>query len=148
MRPAAAGATDVKLEPKHYPVAREPASRLLIAVRQCGQDPRGHHALGLLHAILQAVWVQDRNIADVDTLVALCEETGLPGAGLEPARLMAAAQGDAVGEQFARDTRAAVQHDVFGVPMWVLDGERFWGQDRLDFLAERLAGLPAPADRG
>ncbi len=29
---------------------------------------------------------------------------------------------------------------VFDGPTWVVDGERFWGQDRLDFLEERLQG--------
>jgi 2-hydroxychromene-2-carboxylate isomerase len=27
---------------------------------------------------------------------------------------------------------------VFGSPTWVVAGERFWGQDRLDLLAERI----------
>jgi 2-hydroxychromene-2-carboxylate isomerase len=31
---------------------------------------------------------------------------------------------------------------VFGSPTYVADGERFWGQDRLDFLEERLGGGP------
>lgn len=38
-------------------------------------------------------------------------------------------------------TQEAVAKDVFGSPSYMLDGEVFWGQDRLSFLAERL-GLP------
>ncbi len=38
---------------------------------------------------------------------------------------------------------------VFGAPTYVLDGERFWGQDRLDFLDRALALRAAvPGARG
>jgi 2-hydroxychromene-2-carboxylate isomerase len=37
---------------------------------------------------------------------------------------------------------------VFGVPMFVLDGELFWGADSLPLLRERLHATAQPADRG
>ena len=43
---------------------------------------------------------------------------------------------DALLEQY---TQEAVQAGVFGAPSYVIDGEIFWGQDRLDFLQRRLA---------
>jgi len=36
-------------------------------------------------------------------------------------------------------TDEAIGRGVFGAPTYVLDGELFWGQDRLDFLARKLA---------
>lgn len=42
---------------------------------------------------------------------------------------------DAAYEQIRRDAIAA---DVFGSPAYVLDGEIFWGQDRLELLADAL----------
>lgn len=118
------------LEPAFYPVDRTLASHLLIAVRALGQDA----ALRLSHGILKAIWQQDRNIADAATLRAIADATGLDGAGL-----LAAAQAPPVAVAFQHDTDAAIAAGVFGAPTWVIDGERFWGQDRLAFVEERLA---------
>lgn len=118
------------LEPRFYPVDREPASRLLIAARMAGCD-----ALGLSHGILRAIWSEDRDIADWTTLRAIADGCGLDGGALADA-----ARDPGVLERFREDTRRAIETQVFGAPTWVVDGERFWGQDRLDFLAERLGG--------
>ncbi len=117
------------LEPRFYPVDREPASCMVIAARETGQD-----ALALSHAILRAIWSEDRDIADWTTLRTIAGDAGLDGDALveaarEPARL----------ERLRTDTRRAIEAQVFGAPTWIVDGERFWGQDRLAFLAERLA---------
>jgi 2-hydroxychromene-2-carboxylate isomerase len=37
---------------------------------------------------------------------------------------------------------AGLEDGVFGVPLFVVDGERFWGNDRLDFLLETLKRGP------
>jgi 2-hydroxychromene-2-carboxylate isomerase len=44
-----------------------------------------------------------------------------------------------VQERYEADTQRAIEAGVFGAPSWVVDGELFWGQDRLDFLQRRLA---------
>lgn len=119
------------LEPKFYPVDREPASRMVIAARELGQHP----ALELSHAILRAIWQEDRDIADWPTLAAVAREVGFDGSALAQA-----AREPAVGHAFRQDTERALQAQVFGAPTWVVGGERFWGQDRLDFLEERLLG--------
>ena len=118
----------IKLEPRFYPVDRLPASCLLIAARIAGID-----ALTLSHAILRAIWQEDRDIADWRTLASIALDTGLDGK-----TLVATAQEPAATEQYRRDTGRAIAAQVFGAPTYIVDGERFWGQDRLDFLAERL----------
>jgi 2-hydroxychromene-2-carboxylate isomerase len=123
----------ITLQPRYYPVDREPASRLLIALRASGLDPSGRQALALLHDILRAIWVEDRNIADRHTLAALAE-----GQGLDAQALLDAAEQPQTGQQFTADTLAAVAAGVFGAPTWIVDGERFWGQDRLTFLEAAL----------
>jgi 2-hydroxychromene-2-carboxylate isomerase len=119
----------LRLEPRFYPVDRQPASRLLIAARELGLD-----ALALSHAVLRAIWAEDRDIADWGVLAAIADESGVDGAAL-----VAAAAEPARAEQLRRDTERAIAAEVFGAPTYVIDGERFWGQDRLDFVAERLA---------
>ncbi|HEY3047713.1 MAG TPA: 2-hydroxychromene-2-carboxylate isomerase [Polaromonas sp.] len=117
------------LEPKFYPVDRTPASHLVIAARTTGATA----ALYLSHAILRAIWHEDRNIADWQTLADVACEAGLDGAAL-----VDAAQAPGMAQAFQHDTACAIQAEVFGAPTWVVDGERFWGQDRLDFLEDKL----------
>jgi 2-hydroxychromene-2-carboxylate isomerase len=119
----------LRLEPRFYPVDRQPASRLLIAARELGVD-----ALALSYAVLRAIWAENRDIADWDVLAAIADESGVDGA-----TLVAAAARPARAEQLRRDTERAIAAEVFGAPTYVIGGERFWGQDRLDFVAERLA---------
>lgn len=117
------------LVPKFYPVDRTPASHLVIAARTLG----GSAALQLSHAILRAIWQQDRNIADWPTLIALACEAGMDGTVLAEA-----ARSPGIAQDFKDDTDYAIEAGVFGAPTWVVDGERFWGQDRLEFLADKL----------
>ena len=67
------------LHPRHFPVAADPAARLIVATDLAeGADA----ALRLTGAVLRAVWVQQRDIADAATLTALLAEQGLPAARL------------------------------------------------------------------
>ncbi|MGH6640091.1 MAG: 2-hydroxychromene-2-carboxylate isomerase [Polaromonas sp.] len=118
------------LEPRFYPVDREPASRMVVAARALGQWA----ALELSHAILRAIWQEDRDIADWPTLAAVAREAGLDGTALADA-----AHEPGIAQAWQHDTDCAIEAQVFGAPTWVVDGERFWGQDRLDFLEEKLA---------
>jgi 2-hydroxychromene-2-carboxylate isomerase len=123
----------ITLAPRHYPVDRRPASCLLIAAREAGLP-----VLDLSHRVLRAIWHEERNIADWDTLLALGLEAGLDGKAL-----VEAAHSPVVAMQYERDTDRAIAANVFGSPAYVVDGELFWGQDRLDFVEDRLAGRPA-----
>jgi 2-hydroxychromene-2-carboxylate isomerase len=65
-------------------------------------------------------------------LAALLAECGLPAARLEDAHSQAAH------ERYEIDTQQAIDAGVFGAPSYVIEGEIFWGQDRLDFVQRRL----------
>ncbi len=120
----------IRLEPRFYPVDRQPASRLLIAARIAGAD-----ALALSHAVLRAIWVEDRDIADDNVLATIATQAGLTGAAL-----VEQSRRPEIGEVYASDTQRAIAEQVFGAPTYVIHGERFWGQDRLDLVAARLDG--------
>jgi 2-hydroxychromene-2-carboxylate isomerase len=60
-------------------------------------------------------------------------ESGLPARRLEDAQSLD------VQERYDANTRDAIELGVFGAPTYVIDGELFWGQDRLDFVERRLA---------
>jgi 2-hydroxychromene-2-carboxylate isomerase len=116
-------------QPRFFPVNGNEAARLVIAVDM--QDESAA-AMRLSGAILAAVWAQERDIADAATLAALLSEQGLPAQRLQDAAA------PAVQARFEADTQQAIAIGVFGAPSYVVDGEIFWGQDRLDFLERRL----------
>ena len=119
----------LNLKPKFFPVAGDDASRLIIAVEMHdGSDA----AMKIGGAIFSAVWVRERNIADKQLLTELLLESGLKAERLEQA-------GDAsVQARYEANTQKAIDANVFGAPSYVVDGEIFWGQDRLDFLERKL----------
>jgi len=119
----------VNVKPKYFPVNGDDAARLIIAVAQKdGTDA----AMKLCGAIFAAVWVQERNIADEKVLAELLAECGLDAARLEQSH------SQAVHEQYDANTQATIDAGVFGAPSYVIDGEIFWGQDRLDFVERKL----------
>ena len=83
--------------------------------------------------MLRAVWVEERNIADAAVLRRCSPRPGLP------ARRLDDSQSQAVHERYEANTQRAIDAGVFGAPSYVIDGEIFWGQDRLDFVERRLA---------
>ncbi len=119
----------LNLRPTFFPVAGDDAARLIIGVQQA-DGPAA--ALQLTGAVLTAVWAQERNIADAAVLAELLAECGLPGGRLEASRRAE------VQAQYEAHTQAAIEAQVFGAPSYVIDGEIFWGQDRLDFVERRL----------
>lgn len=120
----------IVLQPKFFPVNADDAAQLIIAVEMHdGPDA----AMRIAGRILRGVWVDERNIADVRELAKMVEEEGLPARRLDDAMSQAAHL------RYERDTQRAIAAGVFGAPSYVVDGELFWGQDRLDFLQRRLA---------
>lgn len=119
----------LNLHPKHFPVAGDPAARLIVAV---DQHDGSAAALRLAGAVLAAVWVQERDIADAACLAQLLAECSLP------AQRLAQSHEPQVQARYDAHTQAAIDGGVFGSPSYVLDGELFWGQDRLDFLQRQL----------
>ena len=118
-------------QPAHFPVPADDAARLIIAVQQHDGTAT---ALAFTGALMRALWVQDRHIADPDTLATLLAEQGLSAQRLHDSRQPAAQQA------YDANTERAIALGVFGAPTYAVNGELFWGQDRLDFLQRRLAG--------
>jgi carboxymethylenebutenolidase len=118
------------LKPTFFPVSGDDAAKLIIAVDMAAG---ANAAMAITGAILSAVWSQQRNIADEKTLVELLKEQNLPATCLEQAYSQAAQ------ERYETYTQLAIDVGVFGAPSYVVNGEIFWGQDRLDFVERALA---------
>jgi 2-hydroxychromene-2-carboxylate isomerase len=83
--------------------------------------------------VFRAVWVEQRNMGDADTVAEV-----LVAAGLDAPALMALAADPQVKEALKIRTQQAVERGVFGAPTFFVGDEMFWGQDRLDFVRAAL----------
>jgi carboxymethylenebutenolidase len=119
------------LQPKFFPADGTAASKLIVATQMAG-GPQA--ALTLAGAMMKAVWAEERNIAERETLAALLAENALAASLLEDA------DAPEVAARYEANTQRAIAANVFGAPSYVVDGEIFWGQDRLEFLERRLRG--------
>jgi 2-hydroxychromene-2-carboxylate isomerase len=81
---------------------------------------------------MRAYWERDVDISDVAALGSLTQSIGI-----KSDRLIAATDSDDARARLSSVTQDAGARGVFGAPMFILDGEMFWGKDRLDFV-ERL----------
>lgn len=118
----------INAQPKFFPVKGWPAAGMVIAARARDLDYGT-----LAHAVLRAIWVEERNIDDVETLKTIAAAQGFDGP-----LLLKEAEGEAVKQTFDADTQEAMDRGVFGAPTYIYNGEMFWGQDRLDFLERAL----------
>lgn len=117
------------VKPKYFPVSGDDASRLIIAVEL---RDGANAAMKITGAIFAAVWARERHIADEKVLAALLADCGLEAARLEQSH------SQAVQERYEANTEQAIKAGVFGAPSYVIDGEQFWGQDRLDFVERKI----------
>ena len=120
----------LNVKPKYFPVPADDAARLIIAVDQADGTAA---AMRLTGALLTAVWAQERDIASAATRAELLAECGLAVQRADDARA------PAVQAAYEHNTQQAIDAGVFGAPSYVVDGEIFWGQDRLELLQRRLA---------
>jgi 2-hydroxychromene-2-carboxylate isomerase len=85
-------------------------------------------------AVFQAIWIDALNMNDPATVGA-----ALHKAGFDPQKLMALANDQVTKDALKASTTEAVSRGVFGAPTFFVDGQMYWGQDRLDFVKEALA---------
>jgi 2-hydroxychromene-2-carboxylate isomerase len=120
----------INLQPKFHPFKADPAVYWILAAAEVDST----RALAFCGAVGRAFWAEERNPADAATLAELARASGLDAA--------------AIGERAANPeivsyydtlTQQAIDVGVFGAPTYLYQGEMFWGQDRLDFLARKLA---------
>lgn len=101
---------------------------VIIAAQRAGLDVNT-----LSFAILQAHWRDDADIADPGLLHLL-----IAALGMDPEALLTAARSEPVLAEQAANTQEAIDRALFGSPSYVVDGDPFYGQDRLDLVARAL----------
>ena len=124
----------MNLAPKHYPeLVTDPDWNKRPGWMVIAAQERGLDAARLSHALLRALWAEERDTAQPEVRIAVANENGLDGAALHAAETSPSVQ--ALYKTYSDE---AVAQGIFGAPIFVLDSERFWGQDRLDFLDRAL----------
>jgi len=119
------------VEPKFFPVPAEaPATAVLAVLERHGTDA----ALDVAGDLLRAIWAEERNVAEAETLADV-----LTKRGLDASVLLAHARSAEVAARYIQNSQEAIARGVFGSPTYVYRDELFWGQDRLDFLERALA---------
>jgi 2-hydroxychromene-2-carboxylate isomerase len=107
----------------------------LLALRVSSLPLAADERARLISALFDAVWVHGLHVSEAEVVARLANEAGLDGA-----RLVAAAQQPDSKARLRRQTDAAIALGVFGVPSMAVGDEVFWGYDDLPYLDDYLAG--------
>ena len=122
------------VEPKFYEgEVEEPNERdgalMVVAAKVAGLD-----SLKLAHAISRALWAEERFPFTQNELIAIANAEGLKGEVLwEQSR------SEAISKYYANNTRQSIERGVFGMPFYIVNGQPYWGQDRLELIEHQLS---------
>jgi 2-hydroxychromene-2-carboxylate isomerase len=119
--------------PNPFPVATVTAARALLWLQQA----HASRATDFVHALLRAYFVQGRNVGDAPVVAQVADELGL-----DTGAMALAVQDPAIKDQLKRTVDEAIARGVFGAPFIFVDGEPFWGNDRLPQVERWLAHGP------
>ncbi|WP_419909388.1 2-hydroxychromene-2-carboxylate isomerase [Hoeflea sp.] len=124
----------INTNPKFWPVDTTLADQAVIALTEAGKDPKDYMA-----KVLSGVWAEERDLSDKGVIAGI-----LTDCGFDAETVLERAQSDEVAAIRARNSEDAVAADAIGVPAYVLNGEVFWGQDRIELLEHALRTGRAP----
>jgi 2-hydroxychromene-2-carboxylate isomerase len=119
--------------PSKFPIGAVAAARGVLWLQQHRPDKANAFVLAVFRAFFQ----DDRDISDPAVVADIAQSIGLDGAGL-----LEGAQSPQIKESLRKQVEDAVALGVFGAPTIVVDGETFWGNDRLPQIERWLATGP------
>lgn len=126
--------------PSEFPIKTSRTLRASLALRDL--DRKAGHETGawdslevrFIHALFRAYWEEDNSaIQTWEGMAPLAEDIGV-----DPAELEARSESDAIRAALAAETEAALEAGVFGCPSFLIDGELYWGKDRMAFIEDAL----------
>ena len=116
--------------PSKFPIPTQAAARLMLWVQ--GTDAQA--AKTLAAALYRGYFVDDRDISDPGVCADVAAQCGY-----EREQALAGLNDAGVKDRLRAEVDAAMARGVFGSPYVIVDGEPFWGADRLDQVARWLA---------
>ena len=119
----------VALNPNpHFPVNTLRAMRGAVAAQRAGE------LAAYAEAMFRAMWIDGKNVAEPEIFAAV-----VSGAGFDAAAYAERIADPEIKQALIAATEEAVSRGVFGAPTMIVEGELFFGQDRLDFVADAAA---------
>jgi len=117
------------MNPK-FPQNTIKALRLALVAQQQG-------VFELLHQpLFDAMWAEQQDLSDESVLAGIITD-----AGLSADEMLQKIAADDVKDELKANTAEAIDRDIFGAPTFFVGGEMFFGNDRLDFVAEAIGRL-------
>ena len=120
------GLTKFRMNPK-FPFNTITLQRMLVALEPEKQA-------GLIKTLLPAIWEQGLDVTDADTLSKILHNGGFDGQAL-----LAMTQDPAIKQRLIDNTENAVERGAFGIPTMFVEGEIYFGKERLGQIEEQLA---------
>jgi 2-hydroxychromene-2-carboxylate isomerase len=117
--------------PAGHPLRTVLALRALLAT--------GELRMSLIHRFYRAYWVEGEDLSERSVVARI-----LTDQGHDAGAVLARAETQEVKDELRRRTDRALELGIFGAPTCVVDGDIYWGQDRLHFVEEALGGSPEP----
>ena len=112
-------------QPSKFPIGTVAGARAFYWLDD--RDPK--KARELAKALYKAYFANDVDIGPAATVVEIAKSIGVDGAALA-----GALEDPAVKERVKKEVDAAIAKEVFGSPFFIVDGEPFWGVDRMPML--------------
>jgi 2-hydroxychromene-2-carboxylate isomerase len=112
---------------KHFPVNTLNAMRAALALLEEGGFAQFHAAA------FRATWCESKDLGNPAHLTEVLEK-----AGLDAAHVLARCADPAIKDALKQATSEAVERGAFGVPSFFVEGELFFGNDRLEFVEAAL----------
>ncbi|HYA66234.1 MAG TPA: 2-hydroxychromene-2-carboxylate isomerase [Burkholderiaceae bacterium] len=119
--------------PEPFPVATVQAARACLVLEQERPDLK----VPFVHATFRAYFVQGQNIAQTQVLHQVLEQCGANAHAV-----LEATERPQIKDLLKAEVDASVARGVFGAPFIFVDGEPFWGNDRLPQIERWLASGP------
>ncbi len=122
---------NIKKQPKFFPPS-DPHKAALFAIAAIKNGP----SLDFGKSVLAKLWSEEQDISSDSTLETICKDLGMSFADLKKD-----AENEAINSVYLSNSKEAIRKGVFGAPSFIINNELFWGQDRLDFLEDKIKSL-------
>ena len=119
---------NINKQPKYFPPA-DPHKAALFTIASI---KKGIH-LDFGHEVLSNLWSEEQDIAQNSVLEKICNKFNL-----NFNEMGTFANSEEIKNQYLSNSNEAISKNVFGAPFFILENELFWGQDRLDFLEDKI----------
>lgn len=119
----------LNLHPAFFPADPSLADRCTIVLQQMGKEPSE-----FVTNVMAACWAQEQNIADVTVIQQI-----LTSINVDADNVIQQALSSGIDNIYEANTTDAIEKGLLGVPTYIYLDEPFWGQDRLELMADKFA---------